>query len=189
MKRLLLAAALLIAVGTARAQAPQALNYQAVVRDANGNPVANNTSVQLRFTIHDGVPTGTAVYTETVSTTANSLGLVTTAVGGGGNLSTVNWGNGAKYLQVEANVNNTSFVDMGTSQLNSVPYALYAANAGSGPTGPTGPAGLQGVTGATGADGAVGAQGVTGATGPQGLQGVTGSEGATVLPVRKANRV
>lgn len=178
MKKLLLAVALLIAVTTTWAQAPQALNYQAVVRDASGNSVANNTPVQLRFTIRDGSPTGTSVYTETVSTTANSFGLVTTTIGGTANLSTVNWGNGAKYLQVEANVNNTSFVDMGTSQLNSVPYALYAANSAPGATGPAGPTGPQGDPGAPGVDGAVGATGPAGAVGPTGPQGATGADGA-----------
>ena len=61
----------------------------------------------------------------------------------------------------------TTYTAMGTSQLLSVPYAMYAANAGtSGATGPTGPTGPAGATGATGATGAQGIQGVTGPTGP-----------------------
>ncbi|MFN8300235.1 MAG: hypothetical protein U0T75_14120 [Chitinophagales bacterium] len=173
---------------TGMAQSPQQVNYQAVVRDATGNTVANGTSVKLRFTIHDGSPGGSTVYSEVISTTANSFGLVTAEIGSTGNLATVNWGGGSKYLQVETDINNTgSYTNMGTSQLLSVPYALYAGNSAAGPQGPTGntgaqgPQGLQGPTGDTGAQGPQGVQGVTGAqgdTGPQGLQGPTGDTGA-----------
>lgn len=111
------------------AQAPQALNYQSVVRDAGGNPLAS-TAVQLRFTIHDGTPTGTSVYTETVSATSNQFGLVNTIIGGTASLSAVNWSTGGgKFLQVELSLNGGStFTDMGTSQLLSVPYALNSGS-------------------------------------------------------------
>ncbi len=186
------------------AQAPPMLNYQAIVRNAAGNPVSAGTVVNLRFSIHDASANGTVVYTETVPDTANKFGLVTARIGAAGNLSNVNWGNGAKYLQVETDISNTgSFTDMGTSQLVSVPYALYALNSAAGPTGangvtgPTGPAGATGlngstgvtgpggVTGSTGANGATGSAGVTGAaglngpTGPAGINGSTGASGST----------
>lgn len=143
-------------------QAPQKMNYQAVVRGASGTPVANNTPVKLKFTIRDTSPTGTSVYNETSSfLLANQFGLVTTEIGANSNLSAVNWSSGSKYLQVEADINNSgTFVDMGTSQLLSVPYALNAGNGGA--TGPTG------ATGATGAQGATGPTGATGVTGPTG---------------------
>ena len=68
---------------------------------------------------------------------------------GGGNLSTVSWGSGSKFLQVEVDVSGgTSYTDMGTTQLMSVPYALFAGNAGGGTTGPTGVSGRTGATGA-----------------------------------------
>ncbi len=174
------------------AQAPQGLNYQAVVRTSSGQTVANNTPVKLRFTIHDGSASGTAVYSEIITDTTNPFGLVNVQIGSSGNLATVNWGSGAKFLQVETDVNNSStYNDMGTSQLLSVPYALYAANSAMGPQGPagvtgaTGPQGASGVTGndgmagATGPQGTTGNNGTTGATGPQGAPGVTGSDGLT----------
>ena len=141
-----------------QAQAPQQMNYQAVVRDISGQPVSNNTAVKLRFTIHDGSASGTIVFIETQSTTANQFGLVNLQIGSVSSLSMVNWGNGAKFLQVETDVNNTgTFTDMGTTQLLSVPYALYAETSGTtgitGPTGATGPTGLQGIQGYTGATG------------------------------------
>ena len=177
-----------------QAQAPQQLNYQAVVRNSSGQPLANGTHVSVRFQIHDGTPTGTVVYLETASLTTNQFGLVTYAIGSGANLSTVSWSTGAKYLEVDMDPNGgNSYSDMGTSQLLSVPYALFAGNSAAGPIGPTG---LQGVTGAAGNVGATGATGIgvagvtgangaTGATGNNGNNGVTGptgNDGPTGLP-------
>jgi hypothetical protein len=187
MKKILLSLMPTVLVAlTVWAQAPQQMNYQAVVRGISGNPVANSTPVKLRFTIHDGSAGGSSVFTETINTTANQFGLVNVQIGSVANLGTVNWGSGTKFLQVETDVNNAgSFTDMGTSQLLSVPYALYAANSPAGATGPAGPqgpagaAGLNGADGAQGPQGATGAQGAIGATGAQGIQGVAGAIGAT----------
>ncbi|HLP19415.1 MAG TPA: hypothetical protein VK174_03910, partial [Chitinophagales bacterium] len=192
MKKHLLPVLFLFFASFLNAQAPQGLNYQAVVRNSNGITVADGTPVKLRFTIHDGTANGTAVYNETVNDTTNQFGLVNTVIGENGNLATVSWGGGAKFLQVEVQVNNSpSFTDMGTTQLLSVPYALYAANSAAGPQGPTGSVGPQGPTGVTGAQGDAGptglqgatgntgAEGPAGATGPQGNTGVTGDAGPT----------
>lgn len=176
---LLLLLASIIGPGTIFAQSPQLMNYQAVVRNSSGTPVPNNTSVKLRFTIHDGSTTGTTVFTETQTVSANQFGLVTAQIGLLGNLAVVSWGFGAKYLQVEVDINNSgTFVDMGNSQLISVPYALYAANSNAGPAGPTGPQGIQGPTGLPGPTGANGVTGLNGSTGAQGVTGPTGVTGA-----------
>ncbi|HLP19671.1 MAG TPA: hypothetical protein VK174_05190, partial [Chitinophagales bacterium] len=187
---------------SAVAQAPQGVNYQAVVRNAQGQPLPQGTVVSVRFQIHDGTPNGQVVFQETTTATTKQFGLINYVLGSQASLSTVNWGTGDKYLQVQIDVNGgNNYTDMGTSQLMSVPYALYAANAANGvtgatgaqgPTGSTGNTGLQGPTGANGLDGATGPQGpqgatgvagqnglngLTGATGPQGLQGPTGANG------------
>lgn len=199
MKKLFILVLGLCSILVMQAQAPQKMNYQAVVRNASGQPVANGTQVALRFTIHNGTTNGPVVYTEIQTATANQFGLVVVEIGAVTSLAIVNWGSGEKHLQVEADVTGgTNYVDMGTSQLLSVPFALYSANSAPGPQGPqgvtgpqgpvgatgvqgaigsTGVAGPQGVTGPTGADGAGG--GATGATGPQGIQGVPGATGAT----------
>src|ERR1700722_2880956 len=109
MKKLLFPAlALLSAFAISNAQAPQQLNYQAVVRNTSGQPVASGTPVNLRFTIHDSTATGTQVYQQVISDTANQFGLVNVQIGAGNNLSSVGWGTGPKYLQVEVEVNNAS---------------------------------------------------------------------------------
>ncbi|MBL7766826.1 MAG: tail fiber domain-containing protein [Chitinophagaceae bacterium] len=121
------------------AQSPNAIPYQAVARDINGNLLATQ-AISLRFSIHDLTAAGTIVYSETISTTTNTLGLFTHNVGSGtpisGTLASVNWSGGAKFIQVEMDATGGStYVDMGTTQLMSVPYALYSAKSGNIPDG------------------------------------------------------
>ena len=179
MNKVLLVATAILFVLVSIAQAPpQKMNYQAVVRDNSGQPVATGTPVSLRFTIHDQTAGGAVVYNETNNTTANQFGLVNVQIGTFGTLAVVNWANGGKYLQVEVDVNNSgTYTNMGTSQLISVPYALFAGNSATGPSGPIGPGGPTGPAGVTGAGG--GATGPTGPSGFNGLNGNTGSTGAT----------
>jgi len=164
------------------AQAPQGIPYQAVMRNADGSVMVSN-AVELTFMIHDVSATGTVVYQESHALTSNAQGLVSCVVGDGvvsqGNFANINWGSGAKFLQVMM-----GSTDLGTQQMLSVPYALYAAQSGtSGPQGPAGPQGEQGPVGATGATGPQGPIGLTGpageigATGPQGPIGLTGPAG------------
>ncbi|MBL0308923.1 MAG: collagen-like protein [Bacteroidetes bacterium] len=169
-KQLLLSFTFLSIACGVMSQAPNNLNYQAVVRDASGQIVANS-SVGIRFSIHDLTAAGNVVFQETQTLPTNQFGLVSTKIGANGNLAIVNWSNGNKFLQVEVDIaGGTSYNDMGTSQLASVPYALFAANSLPGPAGPSGAAGVTGPTGESG---------TIGATGPSGLQGATGATGAT----------
>ncbi len=110
------------------AQAPQGIPYQAVVRNTDGSTMAN-AAVTITFKVHDNSATGTVVYEETHTTTTNAQGLVILNVGGGtaltGSFGNINWGNGGKFLHVLMNAGN-GVVDLGTQQMMSVPYALYA---------------------------------------------------------------
>jgi hypothetical protein len=146
------------------AQTPQLTNYQGVARDGSGNTLANQ-SVSVRFRIRQTTANGTVVYNENHNTTTNSFGLFNLPLGGGnatnGNFSTIDWANGPYFLEVSFDASGgTNYVVMGTSQLLSVPYALYAETAGNaGPTGPTGATGPQGAQGPTGPQGPSGSQG------------------------------
>jgi len=112
----------------ANAQAPQGFNYQATVRN-NAGALMTNASVQLKFSILQDTATGTVVYSESQTKTTDGLGQVSTVVGQGtaltGTFAAINWGTGTHFLAIELNTGN-GFVAMGTTQLLSVPYALYA---------------------------------------------------------------
>jgi hypothetical protein len=164
------------------AQSPNKFSYQAVVRDANNNLVSSQT-VGVKISLLLNTPTGIIVYQETHSPLSNANGLVTLEVGGGqvvaGDMAAIDWGAGSYYIKTEIDpAGGTNYSITSTTQLLSVPFALYAANGGGGepgPQGPQGPAGATGATGATGPQGPAGATGATGPTGPQGPQGPAGN--------------
>ena len=114
-------------------QAPQGIPYQAIARNASGQPIAS-TAVKVRFTIRDSIATGAIKYQETHKPTTSALGLFSVNVGMGtvvsGSFSGINWGKNAKFLQVEMDpAGGANYTDLGTTQMMSVPYALYAGSA------------------------------------------------------------
>jgi uncharacterized protein (TIGR02145 family) len=148
---------------TAFAQSPQKFSYQCVIRNASNQLVANQ-SVGIKISILQGSATGSAVYAETHNPLTNANGLATLEIGGGaeltGNFANINWANGPFFVKTETDLNGGSnYTITNTTQLLSVPYALYAATAGNNTPGPQGLPGPQGATGATGAIGPQGPQG------------------------------
>ena len=137
MKKLLTTFGLLFTIATATfAQTPpDAFSYSAVARDANSNPIAT-TTIGIQISLRQGSPLGTIVYQENHFVNTDQFGLFNLTVGGGsvqsGNISTIDWAAANHYLQVGMDANGgTNFLNMGTTQLLSVPYALYAKSAGS----------------------------------------------------------
>jgi hypothetical protein len=131
---LLTAVLLLTIVGYS--QAPGIFNYQGVARNSVGNVLKNQT-INLRLTIHDGSAAGPVVYQESRIVVTNPFGLFNAQVGSSGStnvtgtIAGVNWGVGAKFIQVEVDpAAGTSFINIGTAQLASVPYSLFATTAG-----------------------------------------------------------
>ena len=115
------------------AQAPQGFNYQATVRNSAGALITNQI-VEFKFSIKQTSASGTTVYSETQDVTPDNLGQVSLVVGTGSPSTTatfaaINWASGTYYLAIELNT-GAGFLAMGTTQLLSVPYALYANNAG-----------------------------------------------------------
>ena len=127
MKKIYSFVTLLVILTNIYAQLPQLMNYQAVVRsNTQGQPVSN-TVVNFNFQIHDSIAGGNVVFSETDTVTTNQFGLASIQIGNSSSLVNVNWGTGNKYLQVEVDITGgTNFSDMGTSQLLTVPYAMYA---------------------------------------------------------------
>ena len=112
------------------AQVPFRMNYQAVVRDRN-NQLIPDTRVGVRLSILQGSEDGTPVYVETHEVFTNANALFSLVIGDGdvvsGDLASIDWMNGPYYLKVEVDVKGgTDYMEVGSSELISVPYALFA---------------------------------------------------------------
>ena len=117
-----------------QAQAPQGFNYQATVRDVNA-ALITNSNVYFKFNVFQGSQTTVPVFTETHYVPTDDLGQVTLVIGEGtantGVFSEIDWSLGSYFLGIELSINDANnYKAMGTTQLLSVPYALYAANSG-----------------------------------------------------------
>jgi hypothetical protein len=124
-------------------QAPDGIQFQALATDANGHPAAGRV-IYVKDAIIAKTATGTIVYSETFKVTASSAGIFTIVLGKGtyasgvSSIANIDWANGPFFLNLKIaveptvptaswNVNN-EYVDLGTSQFWSVPYALYAGS-------------------------------------------------------------
>ena len=134
MKQLFSLLFLFLAVTAVRAQAPMAINYQGVARNAGGLPYAEQ-QLSVRISIHTGTATGAVEYRETRSVTSNQFGLFNVQIGSPGasgvqgNFSGINWSEGNKFLQTEISVNGQAFSNLGTTQMVSVPFAVSSQQA------------------------------------------------------------
>jgi hypothetical protein len=134
MKRLFTIMAAVLLTATIWAQSPQKISFQAVIRN-NSNALVTSGTVGMRISILQGSTTGAAVYVETQAPSTNVNGLVSIEIGGGtvvsGNFSAIDWSNGSYFIKNETDpTGGTTYTITGTSQLLSVPYALYAKTAG-----------------------------------------------------------
>jgi hypothetical protein len=116
------------------AQVPQKFNYQGIARDAKGNPLGEK-QLALKISVLPTVDATVADYVETQQVSTNEFGLYTLQIGGGtpllGDMKTVKWETGNKYIQVAIDpLGGTQYEVVGTTQLLSVPYAIYADKAG-----------------------------------------------------------
>ena len=126
---------LIICSAIAYGQAPNLINYQGIARNSVGN-VLPNKNISVRLSVHDGSAAGSVVYRELRNIKTSNFGLFSIAIGSPGAVSvtgaigSINWGSGAKFLQVEIDPGGGSnFIDLGAAQLLSVPYALFSGNA------------------------------------------------------------
>jgi hypothetical protein len=136
MKKIYTILALVILSLGAFAQVPQKMSYQAVLRNASDALVVS-TTVGMQISILQGSSTGMAVYVETQTPTTNANGLVSIEIGTGsvvsGTFSAIDWSTGNYYIKSETDLaGGTTYTISGTSQLLSVPYAMYAGSAAGG---------------------------------------------------------
>jgi uncharacterized protein (TIGR02145 family) len=122
----------------AQIQVPQGFNYQATVRNSAGNLLLNQI-VLVKFNILEKEANGRTAYSETHTANTDDLGHISLVVGQGtattGTFSAISWGIMTHYLGIEFNT-GTGYVAMGTTQLLSVPYALYASSSATTTTPP-----------------------------------------------------
>lgn len=127
MKRLLLVFIAISIIASTYAQAPAGFSYQAVARNAQGQLITN-TLVTFQIAILKGGIDGISVYAESFSPTTNNFGLVNLSIGNGtvlsGTFTDIDWGTDTYFIKVWLNS-----IEMGTTQLLSVPYALHAKTA------------------------------------------------------------
>ena len=133
-KRIIAVFLLAMTVFSARSQAPDMMSYQAVIRNVSNNLVVNKT-VGVKISILKGGVNGTPVYVESHSVRTNANGMVSLYIGNGdvsqGAFSSIDWASGLFFIKTETDPDGGSnYTISGTSQLLSVPYALYAKSAG-----------------------------------------------------------
>ncbi|MBP7103081.1 MAG: tail fiber domain-containing protein, partial [Bacteroidales bacterium] len=116
-----------------RAQSPEKMSYQAVIRDAE-NQLVVSQSIGIQISILQGSSSGTPVFVERHFPSTNSNGLVTIEIGTGtlvsGSFSTIDWSSDVYFLKTETDLNGGSnYTISGTVQLLSVPYSLHSKTA------------------------------------------------------------
>ncbi|PKP35773.1 MAG: hypothetical protein CVT98_10040, partial [Bacteroidetes bacterium HGW-Bacteroidetes-15] len=132
MKRMIAFAISVILTIITLAQNPQGISYQAIVRNNEGNAIANQ-NISLRISLQDQGGSN-IYYRETHTLQTNSYGLANIIIGGGnvvsGTFSIVPWSIGDIYLKLEVDPSGgSSYSVMGTTKLQSVPFALHAQSA------------------------------------------------------------
>ncbi len=120
----------LVSMGLTFAQAPGMFKYQTVVRNASGDIIPSQL-VKFRISLLKGSPTGTVSFREEHTTATSQFGIVNLEIGNGssqtGEIDTIQWGKADYFIEIELDPTGSSgFQQMGTSQILSVPYALYA---------------------------------------------------------------
>ena len=120
----------------AQLNVPQGINFQSVVHDNLGVPMAN-TSIDVRFTIIKAI--AKVEYTEEhFNVMTDDFGLFSVIIGEGtpspatAQLSDVEWPDGEDHsLKVEVDATGSGYVDLGTTKFYTVPYAFHAGTADS----------------------------------------------------------
>jgi hypothetical protein len=136
MKKLLLSTLVFLSFMTLFSQAPHSFRYQSVVRNSAGELLPDH-QVGLKISILKDSPTGLLVFSETYSLITSAQGLINLSVGTGnpsaGTIENIDWGNGNYFLRIDVDITGgINYEFLGTSQLLSVPYALYAETSGNG---------------------------------------------------------
>jgi hypothetical protein len=182
-------------------QVPEGINYQALIRNTSSGALIPNGTVNVKIKIISGTTTGSVAYQELHNGLLTNQGLVNLVIGKGlpqiGTFASIPWSSGGVFyvntsIQI---VGSGTYVDYGTQQLMSVPFALYSKNSGnqlnqwrygnsipSSGLGNLGDYYLDMITGNVHYKNSVSTWQLTGnIKGPQGAQGIVGAQGVQGL--------
>ncbi|NND32954.1 MAG: collagen-like protein [Saprospiraceae bacterium] len=183
-KRIILFIMLIICWVSAALAQSAGFHYQASLRDAGGNALSNqNLTVRLSIQSADGL-----LYGETQQTSTNDFGIFSIEVGSQSptEFSELPWGKGPMTMDVEID-DGGGFSTFGTTNLTSVPYALFAVKSGDSNSIEDIQVDEQGNVIITMTNGDIkeisglkGPQGEPGPAGPDGPMGVPGKDGTGV---------
>jgi hypothetical protein len=118
------------------AQAPEGINYQAVLRNTVSGTVIPNGSVNVQIKIISGTVTGAVIYQEIHPGLLTNQGLVNLVIGKGlpqtGTFASIPWSTGGNFfVNTAIQIGGVgAYQNYGTQQLMSVPYALYSKYSG-----------------------------------------------------------
>lgn len=144
MKKFFLFFCLIFSAILSFAQSPQGITFQAVARDPSGN-AAKLRQITVIDRILSGSSNGTVVWEEKNELTTNAEGVFTIIIGKGTKISgsatsfgDIKWDEGLFFFNLKVSVApslpsptwtaDANFIDMGTSQFWSVPYALSSGS-------------------------------------------------------------
>jgi hypothetical protein len=121
---------------------PDGILFQAIAKDPAGNPAKGRT-IYIKNAILQNSINGPEVYLETHKIVASQEGVFTIIIGKGirvsgpNSISNIDWSSGPYFLNIKAAIAPSiplanwiveeHYIDMGTSQFWTVPFALYAA--------------------------------------------------------------
>jgi len=118
-------------VNTLYSQTTKNFNYQAVVRNSDGDLITNQT-IEVQLSIIELSIDGNEVYSESHLVTTSKQGVINLQVGDGtsslADFSNIDWSVTPKFIKIGIDAGN-GLTDLGTVQLLSVPYAMYAGAA------------------------------------------------------------
>ncbi|MEA3495506.1 MAG: tail fiber domain-containing protein [Bacteroidota bacterium] len=114
---------------------PYGITYQAVANDENGEPIANS-QLFVQINIKKGGLSGELVWQESHNVMTNGFGLFTLIIGKGTSTSQgtsvsfkkINWAEGEYFIKVQTDF-GSGLKDMGSVELQSVPYSIIADSA------------------------------------------------------------
>ncbi|WP_291275198.1 glycosyl hydrolase family 28-related protein [Flavobacterium sp.] len=117
------------------AQVPQGMSHRGIAYNSNGTILTGPISIRVR--ILQGTSNGSVDYVETYNLNTNLSGQYNINIGQGnvvsGNFNSIDWSTGQKWLEIGiAPGHDQTNYFIGSSQLMSVPYALYAESSSNG---------------------------------------------------------